>query len=174
MKSASCPQLPLWNDRLVFLMFNPSPLVSIFFFFFKDNISVKAMQQRWVFFSGEIWTMRFYWKLNAYSYPAPAPSQQSLTWNTQVIAQTLLGYSMFNIRIALKFLMELPPQQARKCRNTELQEMASTSQDLASCGGKQRVFSPSQRNIITQPVTLELLKTKTDHQNQKYDSSAVS
>lgn len=71
---------------------------------------------------GKTWTMQFYWKLNAYSYPVPVPTQQNLTQNIQVIAQAVLGYSMFNTRTALKLLVELPPHQSQKIRNTELQK----------------------------------------------------
>lgn len=103
MKSVSCSQPPLWNDRLLFLRFNPSSFVSIFFFPRTVFLST-AMQQCGVllglFFSGKIWTMQFYWKLDACSYSAPV--QPSLTQNIHVTALTLLGYSMFNIRNALK------------------------------------------------------------------------
>lgn len=80
MKSASCSQPPLWNDRLLFLRFNPSSFLSIFFFP-KTIFLSTAMQQCGVllgwFFSGKIGTMQFYWKLMS-AATQPQPSQGSL------------------------------------------------------------------------------------------------
>lgn len=89
--------------------------------------------------------MQFYWKLDACSYSAP--TQPSLTQNTQVTALTLLGYSMFNIRNVLKLLMELPPQQAQENRS----RTARHGQDFTKFGflGREMedVSSPARRNF---------------------------
>lgn len=78
MKSASCPQLPLWNDRLVFLMFNPSPLVSIFFFS-KTIFLSKQCSSVGVFFQGksELCGSTESWMLTA-TQPQPQASKASL------------------------------------------------------------------------------------------------
>lgn len=117
------------------------------------------------FFSGKIGTMQFYWKLGACS--SSAPTQPRLTRNTQflqVTALTLLGYSMFNIRNALKLLMQLPSQQAQENRNTT----ARDGQDLTKFG----FLGGEMEGVSSQPVvTPELLKRKPD---QGYGSNAVS
>lgn len=94
MKSASCPQIPLWSDRLLFLRSNPSLLVSGFFFF-KDNISVDSNAVlAWVFClflkeKSELCSSTESWMLTANS--APVPIQQSPTWSTQITAQMQSG-----------------------------------------------------------------------------------
>jgi len=98
-------------------MFNPSPLVSTFF---KDNISVNSNAAvLLLFLFRENLNDAALLKAECLQLPSPNPAKPHLKHS--VIAQTLLGYSVLNIRIALKLLMELPPQQAQKSRNTELQ-----------------------------------------------------
>lgn len=88
--------------------------------------------------------MQFYWKLEACNYSAP--SQPSLTQNTQVTALTLLGYSMFNIRNALKLLMELPPQQAQENRNRTARDGQDFTKFGFLGGEMEGVSSPARKN----------------------------
>lgn len=106
--------------------------------------------------------MQFYWKLDACSYSAP--TQPSLTQNTQVTALTLLGYSMFNIRNAPKLLM--PPQQAQENRNRTARDGQDFTKFGFLGGEMEGASSPARRNSAN-----TRLKRKTD---QGYRSNALS
>lgn len=110
--------------------------------------------------------MQFYWNLNVYSYPAP--TQQSPTWNIQVTAQALLSYSKFNIRIALKLLLELPLQQAQKHRT------AGDGQYFTGFGflwGETGCFLPASGILLHRWWYWSYWREKL---NQRYNSNAVS
>lgn len=166
MKSVSCSQPPLWNDRLLFLRFNPSSFVSIFFP--KDCISVNSNAAAW----GFVGLVFFRENLEPCSstgswMPAatqPQPSQASLKtlrslhwhcWATQCLTLGMYLNSSWNCL----------PSKLRKT-GAELQDMARISQNLASWVGKWRMFHLQPGETL---VTPELWKT-----DQGYCRNALS
>lgn len=156
MKSVSCSQPPLWNDRLLFLRFNPSSFVSIFFP--KDCISVNSNAAAW----GFVGLVFFRENLEPCSstgswMPAatqPQPSQaslktlRSLHWHCWATQRLTLG-------MYLNSSWNCLPSKLRKT-GAELQDMARISQNLASWVGKWRMFHLQPGETL---VTPELWKT---------------
>lgn len=134
-------QAAIFKVQSIFLCF--------YFFFFPRTVFLStAMQQCRVllglFFSGKIWTVQFYWKLDVCNYSAP--TQPSLTQNIQVTILTLLGYSIFNIRNALKLLMELSPQKAQENGNRTARDGQDFTEFDFLGGEMEGVSSPARRN----------------------------
>lgn len=148
MKSASCSQPPLWNDRLLFLRFNPSSFVFIFF-----SLRLYFCQQQcsgvgfcWAFFfSRENLNHAVLLEAGCLQLLSPNPAKahwkhssfcRSLHlhyWATQCLTTGMHLNSSWNC---------LPSKLGKK--GTELQGMATISQKLASWVGKWKVFYPNQ------------------------------
>lgn len=160
MKSVSCSQPPLWNDRLLFLRFNPSSFVSIFFF-----LGLYFCQQQ-CSSVGFCWACFLQGKSEPCSsagswMPAatqPQPSQASLKtlrslhwhyWDTQCLTWGI------NLNSSWSCL----PSKLRKT-GTELQEMVRISQNLASCVGKWRVLHLQPGETLVTSVITEKNRTR--------------
>jgi len=111
MKSASRPQIPLWSDRLLFLRFNPSLLVSVVFFL--KTVFLSTAMQCWcgLLFvlkeKSELCSSTESWMLTA--NPAPVPVQQRPAWSIQITAQMQSG-------IHASPTPEASPQRQANCR----------------------------------------------------------
>lgn len=148
MKSASCSQPPLWNDRLLFLRFNPSSFVFIFFslrlYFCQQQCSSVGFCWAFFFFQGksEPCSSAGSWMPAATQPQSSQGSLETLSfcrslhlhyWATQCLTTGMHLNSSWNC---------LPSKLGKK--GTELQGMAMISQKLASWVGKWKVFYPNQ------------------------------